>query len=93
MQKEAEYGVCAHWSYKEGVDLRKENKNPLILESKDPTVPLQDYAYGENRYKMLQKINPEAAAKLMKQAEEDVAMRFKLYKQLSQLECNKEESK
>jgi RelA/SpoT family (p)ppGpp synthetase len=25
MQKEAEYGVCAHWSYKEGVNLKKES--------------------------------------------------------------------
>lgn len=24
MQKEAEYGICAHWSYKENVDLKKE---------------------------------------------------------------------
>lgn len=27
MQKEAEYGVCAHWSYKEKIDLTKENRN------------------------------------------------------------------
>ena len=27
MQKEAEYGVCAHWSYKEKIDLKKEGKN------------------------------------------------------------------
>ncbi len=27
MHKEAEYGVCAHWSYKEGVDLIKEGQN------------------------------------------------------------------
>lgn len=27
MQKEAEYGICAHWSYKERVDLKKESKD------------------------------------------------------------------
>ncbi len=27
MQKEAEYGICAHWSYKEGVNLKEEGKN------------------------------------------------------------------
>jgi len=27
MDKEAEYGICAHWSYKEKIDLKKEGKN------------------------------------------------------------------
>ncbi len=27
MNKEAEYGICAHWSYKEKIDLKKESKN------------------------------------------------------------------
>ena len=27
MQKEAEYGVCAHWSYKEKIDLKKDKKD------------------------------------------------------------------
>ena len=83
---------CGHWPLvRFNPTLRKENKNPLILESKDPTVAFKDYAYGENRYKMLQKTNPEAAARLMKQAEEDVATRFKLYKQLAGLDCTKQE--
>ncbi len=27
MNKEAEYGICAHWSYKEKIDLKKEGEN------------------------------------------------------------------
>ncbi|MEK7658423.1 MAG: HD domain-containing protein [Patescibacteria group bacterium] len=27
MQKEAEYGICAHWSYKEKIDLKKKSKD------------------------------------------------------------------
>jgi GTP diphosphokinase / guanosine-3',5'-bis(diphosphate) 3'-diphosphatase len=27
MHKEAEYGICAHWSYKENIDLKKEGAN------------------------------------------------------------------
>lgn len=27
MHKEAEYGICAHWSYKEKIDLKKEGQN------------------------------------------------------------------
>ena len=28
-------------------------KNPLILDSKDPSIPVQEYAYNETRYRML----------------------------------------
>ena len=35
--------------------LRAAGHKPFVLDSPRPTVPLQDYAYNENRYKVLLK--------------------------------------
>ncbi|MCD6219150.1 pyruvate:ferredoxin (flavodoxin) oxidoreductase, partial [Candidatus Calescamantes bacterium] len=59
--------------------LLKEGKNPLQLDSKPPTLPLEEYIYKETRYKMLLKSNPEAAKRLLKLAKEEVTKRWKLY--------------
>jgi len=80
--------ACGYWQLiRFNPDLRKEGKNPLILDSKDPTIAFEEYAYGENRYKVLKKTNPKAAQELIKLAQEDASSRYKLYKQLSQLNC------
>jgi pyruvate-ferredoxin/flavodoxin oxidoreductase len=49
----------------------------------------EEYAYGENRYKSLQKSKPEAAEKLMKLANADAANRYSLMEQLAKLQCGK----
>jgi pyruvate-ferredoxin/flavodoxin oxidoreductase len=59
--------------------------NPLQLDSKAPTTSFEDYAYGENRYKVLQKSNPAAAAVLMKKATAWTANRFEYYQKLADL--------
>jgi pyruvate-ferredoxin/flavodoxin oxidoreductase len=64
----------------------KEGKNPLVLDSKPPKIPLEEYAYLENRYKMLTKSKPEEAKRLMELAQEDVNLRFHFYEQLARLE-------
>ena len=53
--------------------------------SKEPTLPLEDYVYGENRFRMLKKSNPEVSQKLIEQAQKDVKFKFSLYKQLSEI--------
>lgn len=71
-------------------DLAKEGKNPLQLDSKAPSIPLKEYIYNENRYKMLTRIMPEEAKKLLKEAQEGVLKRWKLYEHLaSHFEKNK----
>jgi pyruvate-ferredoxin/flavodoxin oxidoreductase len=61
-----------------------QGKNPLQLDSKDPTIKVKDWAYSEGRFKMLTKTNPEAAAELMKQAQEDADAHWKLYQKMAE---------
>lgn len=56
-----------------------EGKNPMQLDSKAPSVPLEDYLYNETRYTMLRQGHPEEAKKLLEQARQDVADRWKIY--------------
>jgi pyruvate-ferredoxin/flavodoxin oxidoreductase len=58
---------------------RQQGLNPFQLDCERPTVPFQDYAYNENRYKVLLRTNPEKAKELFVLAEEDVARRWKQY--------------
>jgi pyruvate-ferredoxin/flavodoxin oxidoreductase len=67
-------------------DLLKEGKNPLILDSKPPKIGLDEYAYLENRYKMLTKSKPDVARQLMEKAQKEVIRRFHIYEQLAKLE-------
>jgi pyruvate-ferredoxin/flavodoxin oxidoreductase len=68
--------------------LLEEGKNPLQLDSKAPSIPLEDYIYNENRYNQLKKILPEEAAKLLKAAQADVNRRWKQYAHMAALEFN-----
>jgi pyruvate-ferredoxin/flavodoxin oxidoreductase len=77
--------------YRYNPALTAEGKNPLQLDSKSPTTSFEDYAYGENRYKVLQKTNPEAAAVLMKKATAWTASRFEYYQKLAALTFDKNE--
>ncbi len=64
-------------------DLRHEGKNPLQLDSKGPSIPLEDYIYNENRYRAVRARDPEMAADLLKRAQADVNRRWKLYEYLA----------
>ncbi len=59
--------------------LREEGKNPFQLDSKAPTIRLKDYAYREARYTMLARSNPEVAAELLKEAQDDVERQWRVY--------------
>jgi pyruvate-ferredoxin/flavodoxin oxidoreductase len=71
--------------YRYNPALAAEGKNPLQLDSKAPTTSFEEFANGENRYKVLKKINPEAADRLMKKASAWTASRFEYYQKLAAL--------
>jgi pyruvate-ferredoxin/flavodoxin oxidoreductase len=66
--------------------LALEGKNPLIIDSKDPTVDVQEYAYNETRYRMLVQADEARAEMLMQQAREDARKRWELYKQMASIQ-------
>ncbi len=78
-----------HWPlFRYNPDLTKEGKNPFQLDSKAPTVALEDYIYNETRYKMLSLSQPELAKRLLKEAQGDVATRWQLYTYLANMSCD-----
>lgn len=63
--------------------LRAAGKNPFVLDSPRPTIPLTEYAYRELRYKDLQRTNPEEAGYLMSLAQEIVNLRWQNYENMA----------
>ncbi len=62
-----------------------EGKNPFILDSKPPSIPIKDYMYMETRYKMLALSQPEAARHLLELAQQDAHARYNMYQQLANM--------
>jgi pyruvate-ferredoxin/flavodoxin oxidoreductase len=83
---------CGHWILcRFNPQLKEEGKNPLQLDSKAPTLDVEEYIYGENRYRTLRQSKPEMAAKLLKLAKRDAAERYSLMEQLAKLPCSKDD--
>jgi pyruvate-ferredoxin/flavodoxin oxidoreductase len=63
--------------------LAEEGKNPLQLDSKQPKKTVESSMYQENRFKMLTKSKPADAKRLLKEAQQDIDQRWKMYEYLS----------
>ncbi|MEY3758911.1 MAG: hypothetical protein RIR39_402, partial [Pseudomonadota bacterium] len=64
----------------------KVGKNPMKLDSAEPSIPYRDFVKTETRFSMLWQTHPEAAERFLAQAQQDVKNRYRYYKQLSELE-------
>jgi pyruvate-ferredoxin/flavodoxin oxidoreductase len=69
--------------YRFNPDRINQGENPLQLDSRTPKLPVEQYMYLENRFKMLTKSHPEQAKRLLQQAQEDVNRRFSMYQYLA----------
>jgi pyruvate-ferredoxin/flavodoxin oxidoreductase len=73
-----------HWPlYRYHPERTLEGLNPFQLDSKAPSIPLDQYIYREGRYRMLTQSHPETAARLLELAETDVKSRWELYARLA----------
>ncbi len=70
----------------------KQGKNPMHLDSAEPSIPYRDFVMTETRFSMLWQSHPDAAESFLKQAQQDVKNRYHYYKQLSELEWNENTS-
>jgi len=71
--------------------LADQGKNPFTLDSKDPTVTVEEYAYNETRYRMLLQSDEARAELLMKEAKQDVVKRWEKYRQLAAVQSGPDE--
>ncbi|HSG42878.1 MAG TPA: pyruvate:ferredoxin (flavodoxin) oxidoreductase [Anaerolineales bacterium] len=81
-----------HWPmYRYDPRLADDGKNPLVIESRKPTISISQYAYNETRYKMLTQMDEERAEELMREAQADAESRWTMYQQMASMHYNEEE--
>ena len=86
-QLEMERAVNAgYWQmFRYNPALRGEGKNPLTVDSKDPTGSYRDFITSETRYSRLIQSFPDRAEVLFAKAEEDAKARYERLKKMSAL--------
>jgi pyruvate-ferredoxin/flavodoxin oxidoreductase len=66
--------------------LTAEGKNPLIIDYKEPSLPVDQYMYNETRFRMLVQSDEARAEALLKLSEEDAKARWNFYSQMAAMQ-------
>ncbi len=69
----------------------QEGKNPLRLDSREPKLEVEKFAYNEARYRMLAQTDEARAERLLQMAHKDAITRWNLYKQMAAMHYEKVE--
>lgn len=76
--------ACGHWPlFRYNPQLEASGKPPFTIDSREPSISFEEYAYGENRYRSLRMSDPALAAELMKEAEANAKRRWRYLKHLA----------
>ena len=77
----------AFWPlYRFDPSLAAEGKNPLQLDSKAPTLGVEEFMYKQTRFRALRQADPQRAEMLLQALRGDVAGRWKFYEQMANLD-------
>jgi pyruvate-ferredoxin/flavodoxin oxidoreductase len=87
MEQERLAVQSGHWPlYRYDPRRRAEGQNPLQLDSKEPSIPLREYAYNENRYRMLAQSDRQMAERLLEAAQQEVRERWRIYAHMAEMD-------
>lgn len=79
---------AGYWHlYRYNPALKKEGKNPFILDSKEPTGDFREFLMGQVRFSSLAKAFPEEAEELFEKAENHAKEKYAIYKQMASEEA------
>ncbi|MFV9568597.1 pyruvate:ferredoxin (flavodoxin) oxidoreductase [Thermoanaerobacter mathranii] len=70
--------------YRFNPELKRQGKNPFVLDSKEPKKSFREFIEGEIRYSSLKNVFPDIAEKLYQMAEKTAKERFERYKRLAE---------
>ena len=82
MKEAVESGYWHLWRF--NPLLKKEGKNPFVLDSKEPSANFRDFIMGEVRYSSLLKSFPDTAESLFEKTERNAMERYQGYKKKSE---------
>ncbi|MBK5963411.1 pyruvate:ferredoxin (flavodoxin) oxidoreductase [Thiocystis minor] len=79
-----------HWSlFRYDPRRAAKGENPLLMDSKPPSIPYRDFVASETRFSLLNRTHPEAAERYLQLAQKHVQTHFTLYEQLAHLAVQK----
>ncbi|SKC85452.1 pyruvate:ferredoxin (flavodoxin) oxidoreductase [Maledivibacter halophilus] len=80
---------AGYWHlYRYNPEIKREGKNPFVLDSKEPQAPFREYIESEIRFAKIQNTFPEIAEELFSKAESDAKDRYQTYRRLADMKYN-----